>query len=87
MAAGRTAGLRRAARRLARTLERRLTLSRSLAAPSRPIPSYFFACCVPAVQYCETHFEELFAPKCAQCGLGIHGQVFSALDQQYHLDW
>lgn len=36
--------------------------------------------------YCEKHFEELFAPKCAACGLGIAGQVFEALDQKYHLD-
>lgn len=36
--------------------------------------------------YCEKHFEELFAPKCASCGLGIAGQVFEALEQKYHLD-
>jgi hypothetical protein len=38
------------------------------------------------LQYCEKHFEELFAPKCSQCGLGISGQVFEALEQKYHLD-
>lgn len=35
--------------------------------------------------YCDVHFNELFAPKCSQCGLTIDGQVFEALDQKYHL--
>jgi len=36
--------------------------------------------------YCEKHFEENFAEKCAKCNEVIKGQVFEALDQKFHLE-